>query len=61
MNRETIINLPKKIFGFVLAAKIIRKIYRFAVRIYSMIPKFDKIKGIDTDLLVEKHMNKMAD
>ncbi len=58
MDRETIINLPRKILKFVIAAKIIKKAARTARRIYLFIPKFDKITGIDTDKLVEKHMPK---
>ena len=56
MNRETIINLPKKLLKFVIAGKLIKKVYRIARRIYMMIPKFDKITGIDTDVLIKKHM-----
>lgn len=58
MERETIINLPRKILKFVIAVKIINKIGRVARRIYLFIPKFDKITGIDTDKLVENHMRK---
>lgn len=56
MNRETVINLPKKIFKFVVAARIIKKVVRAARKIYTFIPKFDKITGIDTDKLVKNHM-----
>ncbi len=58
MDRETIINLPKKMLKFVIAFKIIEKVVRTARKIYSFIPKFDKITGIDTDKLVENHMLK---
>ncbi len=58
MDRETIINLPRKILKFVIAAKVINKTVRIARRIYLFIPKFDKITGIDTDKLVENHMPK---
>ncbi len=58
MDRETIINLPRKILKFVIAAKVINKTVRIAHRIYLFIPKFDKITGIDTDKLVENHMPK---
>lgn len=58
MDRETVINLPRKILKFVIAAKIITKIGRAVRRIYLFIPKFDKITGIDTDKLVENHISK---
>ncbi len=58
MDRETIINLPKKLLKFVIAAKLIKKSLRIIRRIYLFIPKFDKITGIDTDKLVENHMSK---
>ncbi len=53
MNRETIINLPKNLLKFVIAYKWGRKLYRFGRRIYNMIPKFEKITGIDTDILID--------
>ena len=59
MDRETVINLPKKLLKFVIAAKVIRKTAKTAHRIYLFIPKFDKITGIDTDKLVENHMPEM--
>ncbi len=58
MDRETIINLPRKILKFVIAAKVINKSVKTAKKIYSFIPKYDKITGIDTDKLVQKHMQK---
>lgn len=57
MDRETIINLPKKIFKFVITFKFFRGLYRFARRVYRFIPKYDKITGINTDSLVEKYYN----
>ena len=56
MDRETIINLPRKIFKFVIAVKVINKTVKTVKKIYSFIPKYDKITGIDTDKLVEKYM-----
>lgn len=53
MNRETVINLPRKLLKFVIAWKLGSKIYRTGRRIYNMIPKFDKITGIDTDTLID--------
>ena len=53
MDRETIINLPKKILKFVVAYKVGKKAYRVGRRVYNMIPKFDKITGIDTDILID--------
>ena len=58
MDRETIINLPRKLLKFVIAAKTVSKIIKTAKKIYSFIPKYDKITGIDTDKLVENHMRK---
>lgn len=58
MDRETLINLPRKILKFVIAAKVITKVVKTAKKIYSFIPKFDKITGIDTDKLVQNHMHK---
>ena len=58
MDRETVINLPRKILKFVIAAKAVGKAGRIARRIYLLIPKFDKITGIDTDKLVENHIRK---
>lgn len=58
MDRETIINLPRKILKFVIAAKVISKSVKTAKKIYSFIPKYDKITGIDTDKLVQNHMQK---
>lgn len=58
MDRETIINLPRKILKFVIAAKVINKTAKLVRRIYLFIPKFDKITGIDTDKLVENHISK---
>lgn len=58
MDRETIINLPKKLLKFVLAAKAVSWLINTAGKIYRMIPKFDKITGIDTDKLVKNHMSK---
>ncbi len=58
MDRETIINLPRKILKFVIAAKVINKTVKTAKKIYSFIPKYDKITGIDTDKLVQNHMQK---
>ncbi|MBQ7117461.1 MAG: hypothetical protein IJN88_04555 [Clostridia bacterium] len=58
MDRETIINLPKKILKFVIAAKVINKTSKLVRRIYLFIPKFDKITGIDTDKLVQNHISK---
>lgn len=57
MDRETVINLPKKLLKLVIAAKLIKKAARIIRRIYLMIPKFDKITGIDTDKLVKNHMH----
>lgn len=57
MDRETIINLPKKIFKFVITFKFIRGLSRFIRKVYSFIPKYDKITGINTDSLVEKYYN----
>ncbi len=59
MDRETILNLPRKILKFVIAAKIINKSVKAVKKICSFIPKYDKITGIDTDRLVENHMPKM--
>lgn len=56
MDRETIINLPRKILKFVIAAKVVNKTVRAAKKIYSFIPKYDRITGIDTDRLVQSHM-----
>ena len=58
MDRETIINLPKKILKFVIAANLISKTVKTARKIYSFIPKYDTITGIDTDKLVQNHMHK---
>ncbi len=58
MDRETIINLPRKVLKFVIAAKVINKTVKTAKKIYSFIPKYDKITGIDTDKLVVNHMHK---
>ncbi len=58
MDRETVINLPRKILKFVIAAKIVTKAVKTAERIYRFIPKFDKITGINTDKLVENHISK---
>ncbi|MBQ3136402.1 MAG: hypothetical protein IJB74_02865 [Clostridia bacterium] len=58
MDRETVINLPKKILKFVIVAGIINKAVKIARRVYLFIPKFDKITGIDTDKLVQNHMQK---
>ena len=57
MERETIINLPRKILKFVITAKIINKAVKAARKIYSFIPKFDRITGIDTDKLVKNHIS----
>mgnify|MGYP003314575507 CR=1 FL=1 len=57
MDRETIINLPRKILKFVVAAKVVKKAVKTAHRVYLFIPKFDKITGIDTDKLVKNHMS----
>lgn len=53
MDRETVIRLPKKILKLVLVCKFGEKAYCTGRRIYNMIPKFDKITGIDTDVLIE--------
>ena len=58
MDRETIINLPKKLLKFVIAAKIADKTVRTAKKVYTLIPKYDRITGIDTDKLVQNHMPK---
>ncbi len=58
MDHETIINLPRKILKFVIAVKVINKTAKTAKKLYSFIPKYDKITGIDTDKLVENHMLK---
>ena len=56
MDRETKINLPKKLLKFVIAFKAVKKAVKIAKKIYTLIPKFDKITGIDTDILVKNHM-----
>ncbi len=57
MDRETIINLPKKIFRFVLAVKTVRWLVNTGFKIYRFIPKFEKIKGIDTEKFVGRHIS----
>ena len=59
MDRETVINLPRKILKLVIAAKVIKRTMKTVKKIYSFIPKYDKITGIDTDRLVENHMPEM--
>lgn len=58
MDRETIINLPKKIFKFYITVTLAEKTVKTAARIYRFVPRFDKITGIDTDKLVNRHMSK---
>ena len=58
MNKETVINFPKKLFKYVVAVKLINKAVRIGHKIYRMIPRFDKITGIDTDKFVMNHISK---
>ena len=53
MDRETVVRLPKKLLKVVIACKYGGKLYRVGRRAYNMIPKFDKITGIDTDILID--------
>ena len=58
MDRETIINLPKKLFKYILAVKLVAKAVTVGERIYRFIPKFDKITGIDTAKFEQMHLPK---
>ncbi len=60
MDRETVVRLPRKVLKFVIAYKYGSKLYRMGRRVYNMIPKFDKITGIDTDILID-NCNKTKD
>ena len=42
----------------VKAVKIISTCVVIASAVYALVPKYDTIDGIDTDKLVETHMNK---
>lgn len=42
----------------VKAVKIISTCVVVAATVYALVPKYDTIEGIDTDKLVETHMNK---
>ena len=42
----------------VKAVKIISTCVVVAAAVYTLVPKYDTIEGIDTDKLVETHMNK---
>ena len=40
------------------AVKVISTCVVVAAAVYALVPKYDTIEGIDTDKLVETHMNK---
>ncbi len=63
--KDTIIKIARSIARF--CSKIYKcrllfnfgvKAYNFCVGIYNLIPKYDKITGIDTELLVKNHSDK---
>ena len=53
-----VIGAVKKVYKIKIAFNFGVKAYNMAYAVYSLFPKYDKITGIDTDKLVQKHMNK---
>ena len=60
MDREMIIQLSKKIIRIVLVAKIAGVCVKVGKAVYDSIPKYDKIEGIDTDLLIEENTTDLS-
>ena len=48
----------KKIYKFKAIFKVIAALISVGITVYNLIPKYDKIKGIDTDALVMSHIAK---
>ena len=52
---QDIIEIVKKVYKCKIAFKLGVKAYNTGYSVYSLFPKYDKITGIDTDKLIEKH------
>ncbi len=53
---KDIAKLTKKILVAVKAVKIASVCLTVGATVHSLIPKYDKIEGIDTDKLIREHM-----
>ncbi len=55
MDKETIFTTSKKIVRLVFAVKAISLTVKVALKVKECMPKYDKIEGIDTELLIKEH------
>lgn len=58
MNKELIIKLPKKIKTVMTAVKVISTAATVGMTVYSLIPKNEKIKGVNLDSYIAQSNSK---